>query len=192
MHDSPISFQAKPLPDRFLHLVNGNVVSVQILEKDSVTPYARDFQFEVLIHAPPLLDRTVFESGNNVFCLYCLGKDNGENIMRKSLKKGTISNGTVSDVIMEGTEGAVHKVQVYQRHYSLIIHYTDAKKLGKREMILEGEGAVLDERTVVVSCRGNRLRHVDDDVDDSTEEIDLCHSMWITFLKVMNGDAIRL
>ncbi|GJZ87468.1 hypothetical protein Tco_0659078 [Tanacetum coccineum] len=42
--------------------------------------------------------------------LYCLGKDNGENIM-KSIKEGPFQMGTVSDVITGGTEGAVQQVQ---------------------------------------------------------------------------------
>ncbi|GKA91767.1 hypothetical protein Tco_0813692, partial [Tanacetum coccineum] len=40
--------------------------------------------------------------------LYCLGKDNGENIM-KSIKEGPFQMGTVSDVIAGGTEGAVQQ-----------------------------------------------------------------------------------
>ncbi|GKF42738.1 hypothetical protein Tco_0126080, partial [Tanacetum coccineum] len=41
---------------------------------------------------PPMLDRTDFESWQ----LYCLGKDNGENIM-KSINEGPFHMGTVSD-----------------------------------------------------------------------------------------------
>ncbi|GJY44773.1 hypothetical protein Tco_0432986 [Tanacetum coccineum] len=36
---------------------------------------------------PPMLDRTDFESWQQRIRLYCLGKDNGENIM-KSIKEG--------------------------------------------------------------------------------------------------------
>ncbi|GKA13282.1 hypothetical protein Tco_0692928, partial [Tanacetum coccineum] len=57
---------------------------------------------------PPMLDRTDFESWQQRIRLYCLGKDNGENIM-KSIKEGPFQMGTVSDVITGGTEGAVQQ-----------------------------------------------------------------------------------
>ncbi|GKD73531.1 hypothetical protein Tco_1331813 [Tanacetum coccineum] len=47
---------------------------------------------------PPMLDRTDFESWQQRIRLYCLGKDNGENIM-KSIKEGPFHMGTTSDVI---------------------------------------------------------------------------------------------
>ncbi|GJR63542.1 hypothetical protein Tco_1505704 [Tanacetum coccineum] len=47
---------------------------------------------------PPMLDRTDFESWQQRIRLYCLGKDNGENIM-KSIKEGPFPDGRVSDVI---------------------------------------------------------------------------------------------
>ncbi|GKD43336.1 hypothetical protein Tco_1267981 [Tanacetum coccineum] len=53
---------------------------------------------------PPMLDRTDFESWQQRIRLYCLGKDNGENIM-KSIKEGPFQMGTVSDVITGGTGG---------------------------------------------------------------------------------------
>ncbi|GKB93780.1 hypothetical protein Tco_0979917 [Tanacetum coccineum] len=52
-----------------------------------------------------MLDRTDFESWQQRIRLYCLEKDNGENIM-KSIKEGPFHIGTVSDVITGGTEGA--------------------------------------------------------------------------------------
>ncbi|GJW21441.1 hypothetical protein Tco_0032063 [Tanacetum coccineum] len=47
---------------------------------------------------PPMLDRTDFESWQQRILMYCLGKDNGENIM-KSINEGPFHIGTVSDVI---------------------------------------------------------------------------------------------
>ncbi|GKB43010.1 hypothetical protein Tco_0887952 [Tanacetum coccineum] len=58
---------------------------------------------------PPMLDRTDFESWQQRIRLYCLGKDNGENIM-KSIKEGPLS-----DVIARGTEGAVQQGPVRAR-----------------------------------------------------------------------------
>ncbi|GJS57562.1 retrovirus-related pol polyprotein from transposon TNT 1-94 [Tanacetum coccineum] len=63
---------------------------------------------------PPMLDRTDFESWQQRIRLYCLGKDNGENIM-KSIKEGPFQMGTVSDVITGGTEGAVQQGPVRAR-----------------------------------------------------------------------------
>ncbi|GJV50824.1 hypothetical protein Tco_1446565 [Tanacetum coccineum] len=118
---------------------------------------------------PPMLDRTDFESWQQRIRLYCLGKDNGENIM-KSIKEGPFHMGTVSDVITGGTEGAVQQGPVRARVlndlsaeekerykadiratnillqgipkdiYSLINHYTDTKDIWENvKMILEGE-----------------------------------------------------
>ncbi|GKB46753.1 retrovirus-related pol polyprotein from transposon TNT 1-94 [Tanacetum coccineum] len=117
---------------------------------------------------PPMLDRTDFESWQQRIRLYCLGKDNGENIM-KSINEGPFHMGTVSDVIAGGTEGAVQQGPVRARVlndlsaeekerykadiratnillqgipkdiYSLINHYTDAKDIWENvKMILEG------------------------------------------------------
>ncbi|GJV67608.1 hypothetical protein Tco_1483117 [Tanacetum coccineum] len=63
---------------------------------------------------PPMLDRTDFESWQQRIRLYCLGKDNGENIM-KSINEGPFHMGTVSDVIAGGTEGAVQQGPVCAR-----------------------------------------------------------------------------
>ncbi|GKA54916.1 hypothetical protein Tco_0753865 [Tanacetum coccineum] len=117
---------------------------------------------------PPMLDRTDFESWQQRIRLYCLGKDNRENIM-KSINEGPFHMGTVSDVIAGGTEGAVQQGPVRARVlndlsaeekerykadiratnillqgipkdiYSLINHYTDAKDIWENvKMILEG------------------------------------------------------
>ncbi|GJY88107.1 retrovirus-related pol polyprotein from transposon TNT 1-94 [Tanacetum coccineum] len=123
-----------------------------------------------------MLDRTDFESWQQRIRLYCLGKDNGENIM-KSIKEGPFQMGTVSDVIAGGTEGAVQQGPVRARVlndlsaeekerykadicatnillqgipkdiYSLINHYTDAKDIWENvKMILEGSELTKDDR----------------------------------------------
>ncbi|GJY14209.1 hypothetical protein Tco_0383518, partial [Tanacetum coccineum] len=125
---------------------------------------------------PPMLDRTDFESWQQRIRLYCLGKDNGENIM-KSIKEGPFQMGTVSDVIAGETEGAVQQGPVRARVlsdlsaeekerykddiratnillqgipkdiYSLINHYTDAKYIWENvKMILEGSELTKDDR----------------------------------------------
>ncbi|GJT83007.1 retrovirus-related pol polyprotein from transposon TNT 1-94 [Tanacetum coccineum] len=126
-----------------------------------------DIQYAGSDTRPPMLDRTDFESWQQRIRLYCLGKDNGENIM-KSIKEGPFQMGTVSDVITGGTEGAVQQGPVRARVlndlsaeekerykadiratnillqgipkdiYSLINHYTDAKDIWENvKMILE-------------------------------------------------------
>ncbi|GJT50233.1 hypothetical protein Tco_0976390 [Tanacetum coccineum] len=60
------------------------------------------------------LNRTDFESWQQRIRLYCLGKDNGENIM-KSINEGPFHMGTVSDVIVGGTAGAVQQGPVRAR-----------------------------------------------------------------------------
>ncbi|GKF19784.1 hypothetical protein Tco_0068422, partial [Tanacetum coccineum] len=54
-----------------------------------------------------MLDRTDFESWQQRIRLYCLGKDNGENIM-KSITEGPFQMGTMRDTLTEGGEGALH------------------------------------------------------------------------------------
>ncbi|GKB84999.1 hypothetical protein Tco_0957271 [Tanacetum coccineum] len=58
---------------------------------------------------PPMLDRTDFESWQQRIRLYCLGKDNGENIM-KSITEGPFQMGTFIQTPAEDaeeTEGAL-------------------------------------------------------------------------------------
>ncbi|GJT68704.1 retrovirus-related pol polyprotein from transposon TNT 1-94 [Tanacetum coccineum] len=58
---------------------------------------------------PPMLDRTYFESWQQRIRLYCLGKDNGENIM-KSITEGPFQMGTFIQTPAEDaeeTEGAL-------------------------------------------------------------------------------------
>ncbi|GKF48808.1 hypothetical protein Tco_0142059, partial [Tanacetum coccineum] len=52
---------------------------------------------------PPMLDRTDFESWRQRIRLYCLGKDNGENIM-KSITEGLFQMGTFIQTPTEDTE----------------------------------------------------------------------------------------
>ncbi|GKA27463.1 hypothetical protein Tco_0713631 [Tanacetum coccineum] len=108
--------------------------------------------------------------------LYCLGKDNGENIM-KSITEGPFQMGTVVETLAEGTEGALHlgpeRVRVFtdltaeekERYkadiratnillqgipkdiYTLINHFTDAKDIWDNvKMILEGSELTKDDR----------------------------------------------
>ncbi|GJW12304.1 hypothetical protein Tco_1578131, partial [Tanacetum coccineum] len=57
---------------------------------------SEDIQYAGSDTRPPMLDRTDFESWQQRIRLYCLGKDNGENIM-KSITEGPFQMGTIRD-----------------------------------------------------------------------------------------------
>ncbi|GKB62496.1 hypothetical protein Tco_0918682 [Tanacetum coccineum] len=66
---------------------------------------------------PPMLDRTDFESWQQRIRLYCLGKDNGENIM-KSINEGPFQMGTLVEALAEETEGALQQGPVRARVFT--------------------------------------------------------------------------
>ncbi|GKD56721.1 hypothetical protein Tco_1290108 [Tanacetum coccineum] len=66
---------------------------------------SEDIQYAGSDTHPPMLDRTDFESWQQRIRLYCLGKDNGENIM-KSITEGPFKMGTFIQTPAEETEGA--------------------------------------------------------------------------------------
>ncbi|GJY32355.1 integrase, catalytic region, zinc finger, CCHC-type containing protein [Tanacetum coccineum] len=117
---------------------------------------------------PLMLDRTDFESWQQRIRLYCLGKDNGVNIL-KSIAEGPFKMGKFRETLVEGAEGALHlgperdrvfadlKPEEKERFkadiramnillqglpkyiYTLINHYTDAKDIWDNvKMLLEG------------------------------------------------------
>ncbi|GKD53061.1 hypothetical protein Tco_1286448, partial [Tanacetum coccineum] len=70
---------------------------------------SEDIQYAGSDTRPPMLDRTDFESWQQLIRLYCLGKDNGENIM-KSITQGPFQMGTFIQTPAEDaeeTEGAL-------------------------------------------------------------------------------------
>ncbi|GJS35812.1 hypothetical protein Tco_0534194 [Tanacetum coccineum] len=156
---------------------------------------------------PPMLDRTNFESWQQRIRLYCLGKDNGENIM-KSIIEGPFHMGTVSDVIAVGTEGAVQQGPVRARVlndlsaeekerykadiratnillqgipkdiYSLINHYTDAKDIWDNvKMILEGSELTKDDRESQLYDEFEHFRQIKGET---------IHGYYVRFTKLIN------
>ncbi|GKC08193.1 hypothetical protein Tco_0999803 [Tanacetum coccineum] len=156
---------------------------------------------------PPMLDRTDFESWQQRIRLYCLGKDNGENIM-KSINEGPFHMGTVSDVIAAGTEGAVQQGPVRARVlndlsaeekerykadiratnillqgipkdiYSLINHYTDAKDIWDNvKMILEGSELTKDDRESQLYDEFEHFRQIKGET---------IHGYYVRFTKLIN------
>ncbi|GJU13295.1 hypothetical protein Tco_1135691 [Tanacetum coccineum] len=67
---------------------------------------SKDIQYASSDTHPPMLDRTDFESWQQRIRLYCLGKDNGENIM-KSIIEGPYQMGTKRETLTGGVEGAL-------------------------------------------------------------------------------------
>ncbi|GJW98949.1 hypothetical protein Tco_0180757 [Tanacetum coccineum] len=137
---------------------------------------SEDIQYAGSDTRPPMLDRTDFESWQQRIRLYCLGKDNGENIM-KSITEGPFKMGTFIQTPAEETEGALQQgperarvftnlsVEENERYkadiratnillqgipkaiYILINHYTDAKDIWDNvKMILEGSELTKDDR----------------------------------------------
>ncbi|GJU31112.1 hypothetical protein Tco_1174701 [Tanacetum coccineum] len=73
-----------------------------------------------------MLDRTDFESWQQRIRLYCLGKDNGENIM-KSITEGPFQMGTFIQTPAEDAEETEGALQL--DIYTLINHYTDGQDI---------------------------------------------------------------
>ncbi|GJS74875.1 hypothetical protein Tco_0724756, partial [Tanacetum coccineum] len=106
---------------------------------------SEDIQYAGSDTRPPMLDRTDFESWQQRIRLYCLGKDNGENIM-KSITKGPFQMGTFIQTPAEETEGAL-QLGIPKDIYTLINHYTDAKDIWDNvKMILECFELTKDDR----------------------------------------------
>ncbi|GKA62478.1 retrovirus-related pol polyprotein from transposon TNT 1-94 [Tanacetum coccineum] len=137
---------------------------------------SEDIQYAGSDTRPPMLDRTDFESWQQRIRLYCLEKDNGENIM-KSITEGPFKMRTFIQTPAEETEGAFQpgpeRARVFtdlsaeekERYkadiratnillqgipkdiYTLINHYTDAKDIWDNvKMILEGSELTKDDR----------------------------------------------
>ncbi|GKB04908.1 hypothetical protein Tco_0833103 [Tanacetum coccineum] len=67
---------------------------------------SKDIQYASSDTHPPMLDMTDFESWQQRIRLYCLEKDNGENIM-KSIIEGPYQMGTKRETLTGGIEGAL-------------------------------------------------------------------------------------
>ncbi|GJT15785.1 hypothetical protein Tco_0874491 [Tanacetum coccineum] len=122
---------------------------------------------------PPMLDRSDFESWQQHIWLYCLRKENEENIL-KSIDKGPFKIGKFRETLAEGAlhlgperdrvftdltpeEKERYKADIRATNillqglpkdiYTLINHYTDAKDIWDNlKMLLEGFELTKDER----------------------------------------------
>ncbi|GJR41956.1 retrovirus-related pol polyprotein from transposon TNT 1-94, partial [Tanacetum coccineum] len=156
---------------------------------------------------PPMLDRTDFESWQQRIRLYCLGKDNGENIM-KSITEGPFQMGTFIQTPAEETEGALQlgpeRARVFtdlsaeekERYkadiratnillqgipkdiYTLINHYTDAKDIWDNvKMILEGSELTKDDRESQLYDEFEHFRQIKGET---------IHVYYVRFTKLIN------
>ncbi|GJY30690.1 hypothetical protein Tco_0414185 [Tanacetum coccineum] len=120
---------------------------------------------------PPILDRSDFESWQQRIRLYCLGKENGENILQ-SIDEGPFKMGKFRETLADGALGPNRDIvfkdltpeekEMYKADirgtnillqglpkdiYTLINHYTDAKDIWDNvKMLLEGSELTRDER----------------------------------------------
>nr|GEX99038.1 hypothetical protein [Tanacetum cinerariifolium] len=118
-----------------------------------------------------MLDRTDYESWQKRICLYCLGKDNGENIM-KSIVEGPYQMGTKTVTFTGAVEGLPKDM------YALINHYTDAKDIWDTvKMHLEGSELTKDDRESQLYDDFEHFRQ------NKGENI---HSYYVRFTKLIN------
>ncbi|GJW13003.1 hypothetical protein Tco_0017136 [Tanacetum coccineum] len=122
---------------------------------------------------PPMLDRSDFEFWKQRIRLYCLGKENGENIL-KLIDEGPFKMGKFRETLAEGAlhlgperdrvftdltpkEKERYKADIRATNilvqglpkdiYTLINHYTDAKHIGDNvKMLMEGFELTKDKR----------------------------------------------
>ncbi|GJY05915.1 hypothetical protein Tco_0371855 [Tanacetum coccineum] len=118
-----------------------------------------------------MLDRSVFESWQQRIHLYCLGKENGENILQ-SIDEGPFNIGKFRETLADGALGPErdrvvkdltfeekerYKADIRATNillqglpkdiYTLINHYTDTKYIWDNvKMLLEGSELTRDER----------------------------------------------
>ncbi|GJW31480.1 hypothetical protein Tco_0051512 [Tanacetum coccineum] len=124
----------------------------------------------------PMLDRSDFESWQQCIRLYCMGKENGENILQ-SIDECPFKMGKFKETLTDGAKGALHlgperervvadltpvekeryKADIRATNillkglpkdiYTLINHYTDTKDIWDNvKMLLEGSELTKDER----------------------------------------------
>ncbi|GJY12750.1 hypothetical protein Tco_0382059 [Tanacetum coccineum] len=109
---------------------------------------SKDIQYSSSDTRPPMLDRIDFKSWQQRIRMYCLGKDNGENIM-KSITKGPFQMGMVVETLAEGTEGALHlgpeRVRVFT---DLTVEEKERYKANIRatNILLQGSELTKDDR----------------------------------------------
>nr|GEW34493.1 hypothetical protein [Tanacetum cinerariifolium] len=117
---------------------------------------SEDIQYVGFDTRPPMLDRTNYESWKQRFRLYCLGKDNGENIM-KSIIEGPYQMGKKTATLAGGVEGAL---QLGPEHDRVFLDITQEEKDSFRGTMQED----------LLELGMLEVTNFDDDVDDPPEQ----------------------
>ncbi|GKD92054.1 hypothetical protein Tco_1371891 [Tanacetum coccineum] len=125
---------------------------------------------------PPMLDRTEFESWQLRIRLYCLGKDNGVNIL-KSIDEGPFKMGRFRETIAEGTEGALHLGPERDRVFADLMPKEKEMFKADIRMLLEGSELTKDERE---SQLYNAIEHFRQNKGESI------HEYYVRFTKLIN------
>ncbi|GJU32677.1 retrovirus-related pol polyprotein from transposon TNT 1-94 [Tanacetum coccineum] len=94
------------------------------------------------------LDRTDFESWQQRIRLYCLGKDNGENIM-KSITEGPFKMGTFIQTPAEETEGALQPGPECARVF------IDLSAEEKERQFWDNVKKILEDKVMVITLKWN-------------------------------------
>ncbi|GJR45779.1 hypothetical protein Tco_1313882 [Tanacetum coccineum] len=144
---------------------------------------SEDIQCAGFDTSPPMLDRTDFKSWQQRICLYCLGKDNGVNIL-KSINEGPFKIGKFREINFS----EVHLSEDQKKNgIEIFADLTPEEKRDKIEVrgIMLGEqlqleirelktelaililnGIVLDEEQLLFIAAG-QTNTFDDDVDEA-------------------------
>nr|GEY12105.1 retrovirus-related Pol polyprotein from transposon TNT 1-94 [Tanacetum cinerariifolium] len=157
---------------------------------------SEDIQYAGFDTRPPMLDRTDYESWQQLIRLYYLGKDNGENIMKlivegnlnytMTLNTSARTKEKTSTLIMLGTKLQFKTEELLYRMFVVDtlriikednfkgIIQEDLLELGMQEdkmllMQAHENGAVLDEEQLLF-LTGEQVTNFDDDVDDPPEQ----------------------
>ncbi|GJU41186.1 hypothetical protein Tco_1194143 [Tanacetum coccineum] len=130
---------------------------------------------------PPMLDRTDFESWQQRIRLYCLGKDNGENIM-KSIKEGPFHMGNESQMNLryndefvtlpsKSTEKTIQGYYVKHENVYGQSDLQDSDYFKCQEALMQAQERVqcwMKKQTLFLA--GNRYTNVDDELMNSPRE----------------------
>nr|GFA83420.1 hypothetical protein [Tanacetum cinerariifolium] len=104
-----------------------------------------DIQYASFDTRPPMLDKTDYESCQHCIRLYCLGKDNGENIMKLIVEDLTQKEKDRYKAVIRATDFLLQRLP--KDIYALINHYTDTKDIWDNvKMLLEGSKLTKDDR----------------------------------------------
>ncbi|GKC19071.1 hypothetical protein Tco_1021221, partial [Tanacetum coccineum] len=96
---------------------------------------------------PPMLDRTDFESWQQRICLYCLGKDNGENIMKSIMPQ--FRRSTSTDNLIESLTNTLALL-----NQSFKAHLPQMNNQLRTSSNARNNATVQDGRVVVQDVRG--------------------------------------